>query len=212
MKNKSEKEYQKNSKVTSMHQLIEFEKSDWLKIIKKSGVPDFIDGKSDEEKIEKYADMLTRLCSATFPTQRITRMVAKNQLGIEITKISKELGTFLSKNKHFDFASSCIHDFEKEIKEVASKNYDEVKSELKKIQRVFQVSPSSEAMTVLMENNLHSAHTIASIPRKIFTKKYSNVLGGEHVAMAIHQRASHINTRAEMNAMHLTCPKKDTTH
>lgn len=197
------KELQVNRKLTSIHQLMELEYNEWQTIFRKSGVPDFIEGENDEEKVKNYADLVQSLLNATFPTQRIAKMVEKNQLNIEKTRVSKDLVTILRKNTHFDFASSRIHDFKKEIKEVAGKNYDEVKNELMKIQRVFQVSTSSEAMTGLMENNLYSAYTIASIPRKIFIKKYSNALGGERVAMAIHQRATHINTRAEMIAMHL---------
>ncbi|MFN3531515.1 MAG: Tc toxin subunit A, partial [Candidatus Brocadia sp.] len=197
------KELQVNRKLTSVHQLIEFEKSDWLNVIKKTGVPDFIEGKDDEEKVDRYAGLMQSLLNAAFPTQRIARMVKKDELPIEKTRVSKGISAFLSKNAQFDFAGSRIHDFKKEIKEAAGDDYDEVRNELKKIQRVFQVSTSPEAMTALMENKLHSAYTIASIPRKSFIKTYSKALGGESAAFAIHQRASHISTRAEMTAMHL---------
>ena len=71
------------------------------------------------------------------------------------------------------------------------------------LQRVFQVSASPETMSVLMENKLHSAYTIANIPRRAFIDTYGQKLGGERVAFAIHQRADFISTRAEMNALHL---------
>lgn len=191
------KELQVNRKLTSIHQLMELEKSEWQGIIRKSGVPDFIDGQNDEEKIDRYADLMQSLLNATFPTQRIAKMVEKNQLSIEKASVLKSLGTFLSKNERFDFASSRIHDFDKEIKEAAGKDFDEVRSELMKIQRVFQVSTSPEAMSVLIKNNLHSASTIVNIPRKSFIKTYGKALGGEQVAFAIHQRASHISIKAK---------------
>lgn len=197
------KELQVNRKLTSMHQLIDLEKSDWLDILEKTGMPDFIEGKDDEERTERYSELMQSLLNASFPTHRIAKMVEKNELSIEKNKVSKSIGTFLSKNERFDFASSRIHDFNKEIKSAARKDFYEVRSELMKIQRVFQVSTSPEAMTVLMANNLHSSYTIANIPRKSFIKTYGNALGGERVAFAIHQRASHISTRAEMITMHL---------
>lgn len=196
-------ELQVNRKLTSAHQLIEFEKSDWREIIRKTGVPDSIEGKDDEEKIDRYADLIENRLNKSFPTQRIAKMVEKDELPIEKTRVSKSISAFLSKNPKFDFAGKRIHDFKKEIKEIAGKDYDEVRNELKKIQRVFQVSTSPEAMSVLMEKNLHSAYTIANIPRKSFVKTYGNALGGEDVASAIHQRASHISTRTEMIAMHM---------
>ncbi len=189
--------------IKSAHQLIDLEKSDWVNIIKKTGLPDFIEGENDEEKTERYAGLMQGLLNAAFPTRVIVKMVEKNELPIEKTRVSKSISTFLSKNEQFDFAGSRIHDFKKEIKEVAGEDFDEVRSELMKIQRVFQVSTSPEAMKMLMENNLHSAYTIANIPRKSFIKTYGNALGGERAAFAIHQRASHISTRAEMGAMHL---------
>ena len=197
------KELQVNRELTSMHGLIDLEKNDWLQIIEKTGVPDFIEGKDDEEKTDRYADLMQGLLNAAFPTRRIARMVEKNELPIEKTKVSRSISTFLSRNERFDFAGSRIHDFEKEIKAVAGEDYDEVRAELMKIQRVFQVSTSPKALSALIEANLHSAYTMANIPRKSFIKTYGNALGGEHAAFAIHQRASHVATRAELNAAHL---------
>jgi hypothetical protein len=192
-----------NRKITSVHQLMELENDEWQAIFENTGVPDFIAGVDDKEKVNNYTELIQGLLNAVFPTQRIAKMVEKNQLNIEKTRVSKAIVAFLKKNVNFDFANSRIHNFKKEIKDVAGNNYDEVKDGLMKIQRVFQVSTRPEVMTVLMENNLGSSYTISSIPRKVFIKKYANALGGESAAMAVHQRASHINTRAEMNAMHL---------
>lgn len=198
-------ELQVNRKLTSAHKLIEYERSDWLNVIKKTGVPDSIEGKDAEKKIERYADLIENRLNKSLPTRRIAKMVEKGELPIEKTRVSKSISAFLSKNQEFDFAGKRIHDFKNQIEEVAGKgkDYDEVRNELKKIQRVFQVSTSPKVMTVLMEKNLHSAYTIANIPRKSFVKTYGNALGGEDVASAIHQRASHISTRSEMIAMHM---------
>ena len=196
-------ELQVNRQLASVHQLMELEKADWLGMIEKTGVPDFIEGKDDKEKRDRYAELMQGLLNAAFPTRRIVRMVERNELPIEKTGILKGIGTFLAGNERFDMANSRIHDFDKEIEAAAGDDCDEVRSELMKIQRVFQVSPTPGAMKVLMEHNLHSAYTIANIPRQSFVKTYSKALGGEGTAFAIHQRASHISTRAEITTMHL---------
>lgn len=196
-------ELQLNLQITSMHRLLDLNRSDWVGIIRKAGTPDFVQGKNEEEKINNYTDLIQNLLNVSFPTQRIAKMVKENKLCIEKTKISRSISTFLSKNEAFDFASSRIHDFDKEMKAVAGNDFDEVRSELMKIQRVFQVSTSPEAMNILMENNLHSASAIANIPPKSFSQTYGGLLGGEAAAFEIHQRASHINTKAEITAMHL---------
>src|SRR5262249_53394981 len=117
--------------------------------------------------------------------------------------VSKRISTFLSENKEFDFAGSRVHDFDDQIKAVAETDFDEVRGELMKIQRAFQVSMSPKVMVKVIESNLNSAYTIANIPSKSFVKTYGELLGGDQIAFAVHQRASHIAARSEMYAMRL---------
>lgn len=190
-------------KVDSVEKLMDFGSKEWLEIIKKTGVPDFIDEDDQNKAAEIYADLIQSLVNAALPTQRVARMLAKNEIPMKEGGVKKGLGKFITDNSKFDIANSRIHDFEKELKAATGKLFEESKLELKKIQRVFQVSTSPQAMTVLLEENLHSSYTIAGIPRKSFIKTYADKLGGERVAYAIHQRASHINTKSEMAAMHI---------
>ena len=146
-----------------------------------------------------------KACStATFPTQRIARMVQKDELPIEKERGFSQHHRVSERERTLRFCRLAHSRFlRKKSRLLPAKNVDAVRDELKKIQRVFQVSTTPEALRVLMEKNLHSAYTIANIPRKSFIKTYGNVLGGEVSALAIHERASHISTRAEMAAMHL---------
>jgi hypothetical protein len=187
----------------STQDLFGLEDSDWQDIIKKTGVPGFIQGQSDDDKVRAYSEFIQSTLNVAFPTQRIAVMLQKDQLPIEKTNTASKIATFLSANKNFDFARSSVHEFKKEIQDAAGDDFDEVRSELKKIQRVFQVSTSPEAMTALLKNNLHSAYTISNIPRKAFIQTYADALGGENTAFAIHQRASHIATKTEISAMHI---------
>ena len=72
-----------------------------------------------------------------------------------------------------------------------------------KLQRVFQVSPSPEAMTTLLAKKLHSGYTISNIPRKTFIKAYGEALGGADIAKAVHLRATHLSTKTEFIATRL---------
>src|SRR6185369_3112830 len=85
----------------------------------------------------------------------------------------------------------------------AKDSFPEVRSELMKLQRVYQVSINPESMAKLLENQLFSAYTIANIPRASFIKTYAPTLGGEQAAFAIHERASHISTQTEFSAMEM---------
>jgi hypothetical protein len=196
-------ELQSNRGLSTPRELMKLEAREWQEILGKTGVPDFVPGESEAERTEKYAGMMQGLLDSAFPTVRIALMVEKNELGIEKNKVSRGIQKFLAAAEDFDVAGSRVHDFDERIREIAGADFSEVRSELMKIQRVFQVSTNPSAMSALLESGLGSAHTIAHIPRKSFIQTYAGRLGGESIAFAIHERASHISTKAEMAAMHV---------
>ncbi len=197
------RELQGNRQISSVDQLFDLEEGDWLELIDKAGVPEAVPGTTVEERARTYARQMQNLLNAAYPTRRIARMVAKEQLPIASGAIASGISEFLAKNQHFDLAASRIHDFAEQIQGVAGEQANAVQQELLKLQRVFQVSTTPEAMSTLLRHNLTSAYSIARIPRKSFLQTYGEALGGEKVALAIHQRAEHIATRAETAAMHL---------
>ncbi|MFC2146444.1 Tc toxin subunit A, partial [Acidobacteriota bacterium] len=181
----------------SPHQLLELSTDQWKEILEKTGVPEHIKGKDDEEKMRYYIEHMQNLLHAAYPTQKVALMVKNKELPITDANVAEGISTFLSNNEKFDFAGSRIFEFEEEIKTASPVHHEKVRNELLTIQRVFQVSPSPGAMSKLMENGLNSAYTIAAIPGKSFIKMYSEMLGGMEYAYAVHQKASYINTRAE---------------
>ena len=115
--------------------------------------------------------------------------------------VATGISNFIHNNEKFDFSTSKIHEFEKEIKAAAPAHAEPVKAALKNMQRIFQVSPTPKVMGVLMEKELNSAYTIAGTPKKSFMKMHGGDLGGEQMAEAVYQRAMHINTLATERSM-----------
>ena len=196
------RELQVTRKVRSLDQLLQFGTSEWVEVIKKTGVPAFVAGDDDDHRARVYAHRMETLLNAAFPTARIARMLERDLLPIEKTAVARGIAGFLSKNPQFDFATARIHDFKAAITQAAGNDAAEVQRELMKIQRVFQISNSPDTMVALLQNGLHSARAVASIPRKTFMKTYGGTLG-EDGAFTIHQRASHLATNAEMTAVHM---------
>ncbi|HEX4877784.1 MAG TPA: Tc toxin subunit A, partial [Chitinophagaceae bacterium] len=196
-------ELQQSKKIKTATDLLNLSDKDWKKIIKKTGVPAIVAGANDEEKINNYAAGLQQVLYAAFPTQKIGKMLDSKELATSDSKVAAGMQAFLQKNASFNIAQSRVYDFDKEIKAAAGDNAEAVKSDLMKLQRIFQVSPSPEAMPVLLKHGLDSARAIASVPQKSFIKMYSAELGGEEMAYAVHQRASYINTRSEVTALHM---------
>jgi hypothetical protein len=194
-------ELQNKKQIASVTDLLKMDSKEWENIISKTGVPSFIKGNDEQEKAKNYAEQLQNTISAVYPTQKIAAMLAKGELPVKDANVAQGISKFLNENDKFDFSHSRIHDFEKEINEISSGHHEQISRELKRMQRIFQVSTTPAVMSGLMETNLNSAYSIAGIPRKSFIKMYSQSLGGELAAESVYERATHISTLAAERAM-----------
>jgi len=182
---------QLKQKNVSPEKLVELTPEEWRDIVKKTGVPTQMPGKNDEEKQQLFLEGIQTQLNAAFPTAKIASMVRRNEFKMADGDVKTHLEAFLATNKQFDFSSSRVADFEGAIREIAKGKREDVKSSLLTLQRVYQVSPSPEVMTKLLDKNLTSAYQIAGIPQQTFIKNYGEILGGESVAWSVHQRAEH---------------------
>lgn len=187
----------------SAEALLEIDHNEWLELVSKTGVPDFVSGANSEERAQVYTDMVQSALNAAFPTKRLAILAKNNALPFESDQIAKNVTAFLNSTPRFDVARSRVDDFEQDISAVAGAHGTTVKAEIKKLQRVFQVSPTPEAMVKLLELKLHSATAIVEIPRNVFLQTYGQAFGGEAAAFVVYQRAEHIARKAELSFMYL---------
>ena len=192
---------QKESKVNTVKDLVALPEAKWKDIITKTGVPDYIKADTEIERVTKYSNQVQALLYAAYPTQKIQLLLKQKELPLQDKKVAQGIDLFMAQNEEFDFKTSTIDAFDKQIVAAAPLQAEAIKIELKTIQRVFQVSPAPNAMKVLMENNLTSAYSIANMPKKSFMQMHSAALGGEKMAEAVYQRAEHISTLASERAM-----------
>lgn len=194
-------ELQVNRQLTSTRQLLELSTGDWNQVLEKTGVPEHVQGKDDNEKRNIYAQHMQNILHAAFPTQKVALMIEKEEFSIGDANVAKGINTFLAANDDFDITRSRVFDFEDQVKTASRGHFEEVKTQLLTLQRLFQVSPTPRVMAKLSESGLNSAHAIASIPQKSFIQTYEKAFGGAQYAYAVHQRASFINTRTELIAL-----------
>ena len=193
---------QQDPQTSSVKQLVALQDDQWKTIIAKAGVPEFVKGATEEERMNAYADQMQSFLYAAYPTQKIAVMLDRQELPIKDENVVTGIKAFLANNEAFDFSSSKIDEFQDKIAEAAGEDHaDGVQTELKRMQRVFQVSPTHPTMGVLMGKDLNSAYTISSIPKKSFMKMHSADLGGDVLADAVYQRAGHISTMMSERAM-----------
>ena len=93
--------------------------------------------------------------------------------------------------------------FKNVIREVAgNKGEKRLTDSLQTLQRIFQVSPTPEALAQLLDAGLTSAYQIANIPEQSFLQQYGEKLG-EETALIVHKKASYQLSRVQDIAMRL---------
>lgn len=192
-------ELQVNRKLTTVTQLLEIPAPEWEALIANTGIPGFIKGENETDRVRNYAVQIRNILNAAFPTQKITIMLDRKELPVDGAVRGKMI-EFLN-TKGFDFSKSRVLDFEDEILDITKGDPEKFTNELKRVQRVFQVSTQPEIMPVLLEHKLDSAYSINSIPKKSFIKMFSGPMGGESEAEAVYERAAFMSTRSSEQAM-----------
>jgi hypothetical protein len=198
------KELQAGRNISSAKQLIELSDADWQSILQKSGIPENVTGATIEEKRGNYITRIKQIVHAAFPTSKIAHMLKQKELPLEDAAVAKGMEDFLLKNPDFDIRTSRVHKFESQIKTIAPQQYEKVTKELKRVQRLFQVSPTAETLQVLVQHNLQSAHDITNFPKKTFIRTFSGPMGGEDIANSVYQRANFNSARSDNFAMKIT--------
>ncbi|HWP91824.1 MAG TPA: neuraminidase-like domain-containing protein [Thermodesulfobacteriota bacterium] len=99
----------------------------------------------------------------------------------------------------FDFRTTHIDTYIAEHGEAVFDGIEDraaVTSQLKRLQRVFQMSPGPEEMQALLGEGLDSAQRIINIPQETFMMKFKENLGGEENALKVYAKAEHISATA----------------
>src|SRR5205085_255345 len=80
-----------------------------------------------------------------------------------------------------------------------------VKEQIKRLQRVYQMTPSDQAMTGLLKHNLDSAYQVVRYDEAEFIRRFSDELGGEDTARLTYAKAQQVhNVVLNITASYLT--------
>ncbi|MGB2220721.1 neuraminidase-like domain-containing protein [Neptunomonas phycophila] len=190
--------------IKAVDDLVKLTDKQWDSLIEKSEVPESILGKTKKQRQTNYAKAVKANLDQAFPSLRAAQLVRDGEVKVEGANTAKQIETFLTTNKAFNLNTSKIHDFDEAIKAVAKEDFTLVRSELMTLQRLNQVSVVPEHINVLKSNQLLSSYAIQNIPKKVFIKQYSALLGGEEHATMIHQMAARNTQAAEIHLMQLS--------
>ncbi|MFT3750672.1 MAG: neuraminidase-like domain-containing protein [Agriterribacter sp.] len=187
-------ELQVNKKISKPEELLNWSKADWNSILDKTGIPGQA-SYNDKDK-NKYAEAIQAMLNTTFPNQKIATMIGNGGIAIADKALGKGVANFLNEQSDFNILNSSA--VTPALKKALDAIHPQAFEKIKHLQRLAQVSPTPETMSVLYnENLLTSARDIAAIPRQNFIAAYSDKLGDKDMAEIVYERASYVTQRID---------------
>jgi len=164
------------------------------------GVPSGVPGATPAEQQANYASALVSTLQAAFPNETVAHLVASDATLVTDSTARTGVGQFFANAPSFDLRTDRISTYVAanagSLNGVATADQPTVVTELKRLQRAFQISVGADSMSALLLEGLDAAHKVADIPHQTFLDRYSGALGGTDAAEAVYSRAGFINARS----------------
>ena len=152
---------------------------------------------------DTYVQGIMATIQAVFPNQTVANLVTSNSGWIADAGVRQVVSQILADGAAgFDIRSTRITDYSRAnptaFGDLTGESLAAAVSQLQRLQRAFQISVSAETMSTLLGLSFDAAHLVADTPRQAFLDTYAAQLGGQVTAVAIHDRATFLNTRNMM--------------
>ena len=170
-----------------------YEKGAWERLLSNGiPIPEEIPGDSRQEKVSNYADLMASQLQLSHPTAVVTEMIRADSMPLRASaEVKSAVTDFLDKNEgSFELGVQPVQQY---LEKNELRLEDEVLTQVRMLQRVFQISPSNEAMGTLLEHDLHSAHAVSRFSEGDFVRTFSKELGGDTTAKLIHAKANQVH-------------------
>lgn len=143
-------------------------------------IPTAYEGKTVEERLKTYTGDLARKVRLSYPTHVVTRMIGNGELRLGPAPVQTSVETFLRNAVGLGFElgrvpvetfvrNNSAQLFEANATEVEIQS---TKHAVKKLQRLYQITPGNEALQVLLDNGFSSAQDIVKYTYPMFAEYY----------------------------------------
>jgi hypothetical protein len=181
--------------LADLKKLAALDKHEWAELVNEQQVQPHAAsfGKNKTEKTQSFATQLEAAFTHTFPSVAFGSRLQKDTSNKLPHK--KAISKILLEHDDFDLLHSRVGEFVKEkhsnLPEEESK---EITEHLRKVQRVFKLSPKYETASALLNEDIHSAHQVVKMGEDNFVRTFSDKIG-EAEATEIFQRASSVHAQ-----------------
>jgi len=149
----------------------------WTQLLATVPVPKEIPGDTPELQKKNYAEYLAAKVRLSYPTASVAQMVKSGDLPLTGTApgVSDQVHAFLTANQEFEIGMQPVEQY------IARKNLTvraDTVTQIKRIHRVYQITPSDQAMNGLMKAGVDAAYHVVRYEKETFVQTFAQELGG----------------------------------
>jgi hypothetical protein len=165
-------------------------------------IPPGYAGETVAERLSAYAEDLARKVRLSFPTQVVARMVQKGELhlGEDHHTLKAPVQTFLRNADAlgFELGTAALSGFIREHRDqlfegIAPEQMQPATESIERLQRLYQITPSDEALQAMMNLGFSSAQDVVAFPADTFIERFGDQFGSPEVARLVHRKAEQVN-------------------
>lgn len=173
-------------------------------LVTRTDAPDDVEGETPEARRTQFVDTIESQLESLFPAECVSKVLRTVQDG-DIRQAGEWLHQTLSQTSAlpenvppFDLVNTPATRYLREYGDrlFVHKTQAETKhlqTQLKRVQRVFQLSANVAQMSMLIAEGFESASHIVRWSHEHFVKQYGDRLGGAEAAAAVHAKAGYIH-------------------
>jgi peptidoglycan hydrolase-like protein with peptidoglycan-binding domain len=153
-------------------------------------IPKEIPGDTIEAKRANYAEYLAAQVRLSYPTASVAQMVKSGDLPLTGAPpgVADQTQAFLSQHQgNFDIGTQPVEQYIARNKLRVS---GEMVAQVKRLQRVYQITPNDQAMIGLMKNGIDAAYHVVRYEKEAFIKTYEQEVGGTEIAAQIYDKSA----------------------
>jgi hypothetical protein len=164
----------------------------WLPLLN-SGIPAEIPGATPDEQRANYAELLATHVRLAFPTAVVAGMVASGAVPMTSSAgLATSVSQFLTDHQgKFEIGTEPIEAYLARNK-LTGTVAAPVVTQIKRLQRVYQITPNDQAFTALLQNNLDSAFAITRYDAAGFIRTFGDAMGGATIAEQTYAKARQV--------------------
>jgi hypothetical protein len=158
-------------------------------------LPKEIPGDRPETKRANYAKYLAAQVRLSYPTASVAEMISNADPKLRLTfkeqNFSDEVHQFLTQNQgQFEIGVQPVQRYIAQNKlQVA----DETVQQVKRLQRVYQITPSDQALTGLMKRGIDAAYHVIRYDKDTFVQNFAADLGGADQAALTYDKSVQVH-------------------